>query len=103
MNEFMCEKAARIAMLPVAGPRTWPEEGEEFDYAMELGRFGNYLEAEDWPTARGILDYEDWDRLRVDPGDGTDARTSIETDWFEVDGKAGVEKHYPLYLYDQGL
>ena len=102
MNDFMCKKAARIAMIPVSGRRLWPE-GDDFNYAMELGRFGNYLEAENWGVARGILDYEYWDELKVDPGDGTDSRTSLKTDWFDLDGKAGVERHYPFYLNDQGL
>ena len=102
MNDFMCKKAARIAMIPVAGRRLWPE-GDDFNYAMELGRFGNYLEAENWGVARGILDYEYWDELKVDPGDGTDSRTSLKTDWFDIDGEAGIERHYPLYLNDQGL
>lgn len=101
MNDFMCKKAARIAMIPVAGKRLWPE-GDEFNYAMELGRFGNYLEAEHWGVANGILEYEYWNRLNVDPGDGTDSRTALKTDWFELDGKAGIEKHYPFYLQDQG-
>ena len=102
MNDFMCKKAARIAMIPVAGKRLWPE-GDDFNYAMELGRFGNYLEAENWGDARGILDYEYWDELKVDPGDGTDSRTSLKTDWFDIDGAAGIERQYPLYLNDQGL
>lgn len=102
MNDFMCKKAARIAMIPVAGKRLWPE-GDDFNYAMELGRFGNYLEAEDWSVARGILDYEYWGALKVDPGDGTDSKISLKTDLFTIDGEAGVERHYPFYLNDQGL
>ena len=102
MNDFMCKKAARIAVIPVAGKRLWPV-GDEFDYGMELGRFGNYLTSEDWAVARGILDYEHWDSVRVEPGDGTDSKTSLKTDWFDLDGEAGVERHYPFYLNDQGL
>jgi len=102
MNDFMCEKAARIAVIPVAGERLWPE-GDDFNYGMELGRFGNYLAAEDWGVARGILDYEYWDQLGVDPGNGTKSRTSLDTDWFSLEGEAGIESHYPFYLNDQGL
>ena len=102
MNDFMCRKAAMLATIPVAGRRLWPE-GDGFDYAMELGRFGNFLEAENWAVARGILEYEHWDDLVVTPGDGTSSRTSLKTDWFDLDGEAGVERHYPFYLNDQGL
>ena len=102
MNDFMCKKAARLAVIPVAGERTWPL-GDEFDYAMERGRFSNYLEASNWAVARGVLDYEHWDDLAVRPGDGTDSRTELETDWFKLRGEAGVERHYPFYMNDQGL
>ena len=102
MNEFMCVKAARIAVIPVAGERLWPE-GDEFDYAMELGRFGNYLESESPGIARGILDYEHWERFGVDPGSGSESKTSLETDWFDLEGSARIENHCQLYLDDQGL
>ena len=97
MNDFMCVKAARIAVIPVAGERLWPE-GDEFDYAMELGRFGNYLASENPAVARGILDYEHWEDMGVDPGDGFESRTSLKTDWFDLKGSARVENHHNLYL-----
>lgn len=106
-NDYMCRKAARVAVIPVAGRRTWPE-GTEFDDAMEYGRVPEYLASEHEAEARGILDYERWGDLRVEPGDGTDATVALGFElfdgaWtFELSGQAGVEANHTLYLNDAG-
>ena len=57
-NDWMCLKSARVAMIPVAGPRTWPvaEDGER----REASLVPIYMETENESMARGILDYERW-------------------------------------------
>lgn len=109
LNEFMCRKAARIAVIPVAGERLWPISEDEFDWSMELARVPDYMFSEDQAHARGILDYEGWSRLRVNPGDGTNSRVSLgyslfdgEID-FELRGRAGIEPNATFYMTDQGL
>lgn len=108
LNEFMCIKAARAAVLPVSGRRLWPE-GDEFDHEMERFRLRIYMEAKDAAIARGVLDYERWDHLDVDPGNGTDSRVTMEFGLFDdsfayrLNGEAGLEENYPLFLNDQGL
>lgn len=107
LNEFMCQKVARVAVIPVSGARLWPE-GDELDWAMELKRVPIYLLTADAARANGVLDYEGWHRLGVKPGDGTDARVTLgfslfggETT-FELDGRAGIERNASLYMMDQG-
>lgn len=106
-NDYMCRKAARVAVIPVAGRRTWPE-GADFDVGMEYGRVPAYLASEHEPEARGILDYERWGGLKVDPGDGTDATVALGFDlfdgaWtFDLSGSAGIEANHTLYLNDAG-
>ena len=108
-NDFMCRKAARVAVIPVAGTRTWPDEaGESLSAAEELGRISDYLASEDEARARGILDYANWGDLRIRPGDGTDATVTLGLDVLDgarrVDlvGRAGVEANASLYLLDGG-
>lgn len=108
LNEFMCLKAARVAVIPVAGKRLWPE-GDELDWAMELQRVPIYMVTADSSRAGGVLDYEGWHRLGVKPEDGTDSRVTLgfslfggETT-FELDGRAGIERNASLYMLDQGL
>ena len=102
-NDFMCEKAARVAVIPVAGERLWPEEDMQ-----ELGRIPDYLASQDGAHARGILDYEFWPTFRIDVsrgfGDVIKAETRIiRHDEMKVSGSAEVESHYPLYMIDSGL
>lgn len=102
-NDFMCEKAARVAVIPVAGERLWPEEDMQ-----ELGRIPDYLASQDGAHARGILDYEFWPTFRIDVsrgfGDVIKAETRIiRHDEMKVSGSAEVESHYPLYMTDSGL
>ncbi len=101
LNDFMCEKAARVAVIPVAGKRLWPE-GDEFDWSMELSRVPIYMGTPDGAVARGVLEYEGWKTLSVVPGDGTAAEVSMRTDWFRLNGKAGVGRDYSLYMNEGG-
>ena len=106
-NDYMCRKAARVAVIPVAGKRTWPEAGE-IDAAMEESRIAAYLASEHEAEARGILDYARWGDLAVDPGDGTDATVALGFELFDgawtfaLSGAAGVEANHTLYLNDAG-
>ena len=100
-NDFMCVKTARAAVIPVAGKRLWPSEDDESGYS-EAARVRVYMESPDPARARGLLEYEGWERLAVDPGDGTDVSVSMETDWFDLSGQAGIEDNFRLYMNDQG-
>lgn len=107
LNDYMCLKAARLAVVPVAGERLWPKE-KTFDLEMERGRFANYLQAHDEAIARGILEYENWERLSV----GRDAhpvKTEMSFRIFDEDesfggglltleGRADLEPNCDLYL-----
>ena len=101
MNRFMCLKTARLSVVPVAGERLWPKD-KALTVAEELGRFENYLLSEDESVARGILEYEGWNRLSVPLGDESDVQVRLESEWFELGGQAGVERHADFYLEDQG-
>lgn len=101
LNDFMCEKSARAAVIPVAGKRLWPE-GEDFDWSMELSRVPIYMATPDGAVARGVLEYEGWNRLSVVPGDGTASEVSMRTDWFRLGGKASVGRDYSLYMGEGG-
>ena len=96
-NDFMCRKAARVSVIPVAGRRLWPAEGE-FGVSQEAARVRTYLESPDDARARGLLEYENWARLGVDPGDGGQSVVTLKTDWFKLDGKAGIESGYTYYM-----
>ena len=96
-NDFMCRKAARVAVIPVAGKRLWPED-ESFTYANELARVRTYLESPDGARAAGLLDYEHWKSLFVDPGDGLRSVVRLGTGWFSLEGKASVEGGASYYM-----
>ena len=106
-NEFMCVKAARVSVIPVAGKRLWPED-EGFDLQMERARLPIYMQPKDAAIARGVLEYDGWNRLSVDPGDGTDVRVGMgfdlfDGDWtFDLGGQAGIEDNFTLYMENQG-
>lgn len=97
-NDFMCVKSARVAVIPIAGVRTWPK-GDEFDDSMELARLGDYLRSENSARANGVLEYADWRKLKVSPGDGNDSRVTFGN----LEGRAGLERNSTLYLNDWGL
>ena len=73
-NDWMAEKAARVAAIPASGKLLDAELGyEEEDgsrAAFELARIPAYLAAETSARARYVLDYEEWSRgslrLRTD-------------------------------------
>ena len=107
-NDYMCRKSARVAVIPVAGKRTWPESSDDWNSSYELGRIGAYMASENEAYARGILEYEKWATLRIDPGDGTDSSVKMNFDLFDgaanfdLSGEAGVEENHTLYLMDGG-
>lgn len=98
-NDFMCWKAARVAMLPVSGRRLLGMSDAE-----EYNRVPLYLESQNPDRARAILDYEWWGgaHLGITESQGIspsiDAQTRIYTDNFSVGGAASIESHYPLYM-----
>lgn len=104
-NDFMCEKSARVAMIPVAGRRIWPDADDPFS---EAARVPIYLQADDWPLANGILEYEYWNSMDFDVRSGSGltplAESSIylSTPDYDAEGMAQVESHFPYYMYDQG-
>jgi len=102
-NDFMCRKAARVAVIPVAGKRLWPGEESEFGAGQEVARIRTYMESPDEARARGLLEYEGWQKLSVDPGDGGQSVVTLKTDWFKLGGKAGIEDGYAYYLDAGGL
>jgi len=99
MNDFMCEKAARVAVIPVAGERTWPVGADAIGTAEERARVAIYMQTANAARAKGVLDYADWSALRVEAGDGTKSRVELKG----ATGEAGIENNYPLYLFDSGL
>jgi len=102
MNDFMCLKAARVAVIPAAGRRLWPE-GDEFDHGMERARVPIYMGTPDGAVARGVLDYEGWGRLSVRPGNGLDSHVRLsDGEWFDLAGRAAVEGNCALYMNDEG-
>lgn len=109
MNRFMCEKVARVATIPVAGERLWPKGEDALDWAMERSRVPIYLITADGARARGVLDYEGWHHLAVNPGDGRDVKIRLEVPSFgdtsriSLEGRAGVESNAALYMTDGGL
>lgn len=109
LNEFMCRKAARIAVIPVSGERLWPTGDDAIDWSMELARVSDYMFSEDEARARGILEYEGWGRLHVTPGDGRESKVSLGfslfggDDGFKLEGRAGVEPNAVLYMTDGGM
>ncbi len=115
-NDWMCLKSARVAMIPVAGRRVWPEEGE-YD---ETSLVPIYMTADHEAMARGILEYERWNSMDVDidsrGGIGADVATRVSlevprfysrgdetSDTFGIAGESRIESHFPLYMNDQGL
>jgi len=112
-NEFMCTKAARVAVIPVAGERTWPTGADAIGNNEELARIAIYMQTVTPAVARGVLEYEGWDYLHVDAGDGTASKVRMRTGWlgdrdykdfgFDLEGEAGIERNYPYYMNDSGL
>ena len=105
-NDFMCRKAARAAMIPVAGRRLWP--ARDFEGFGELARVPVYLASRDESEARGVLEYEYWNTssLEIDDSalDVSSVKTRIEmrTEEFCMEGRSGVEAHFPHYMMNGG-
>lgn len=115
-NDWMCLKSARVAMIPVAGRRLWPEEGG----FVEASRVPIYMCTDHEALARGVLEYERWETMDVDVESGiglapeVKARVALEIPRFDdrggreesdsigVSGEARVESHFPFYMNDQG-
>lgn len=102
MNAFMCEKAARIAVIPVAGKRLQPGPDDERIGIDEPSIARMYMRTPDSGYADGLLRYEHWNRLRIVPGDGGASSVALKTDWFDLRGEAEVDG-FPAYMSDQGL
>ena len=102
MNEFMCLKAARVAVIPVAGKRLQPGENDERKDISETAMARMYMRTIDSSYADGLLRYEDWDRLVVHPGSGGASHAEMRTDWFNLRGEAEVDA-FPVYMNNQGL
>ncbi len=114
LNDWMCLKSARVAMIPVAGACTWPVGG----VADEASLVPIYMETENKAMANGVLEYERWDTMdfSVSSGIGREVRASVaidiprfysrgddDSDTIEMSGAAKIESHFPLYMNDQGL
>lgn len=114
-NDWMCLKSARVAMIPVAGKRLWPTEG---DY-VEASRVPIYMCTDHESLARGVLEYERWDTMDVgvhsDMGLAPEVKSSVRLEIprfyardaedaspVSVEGHARIESHFPFYMIDQG-
>jgi hypothetical protein len=101
LNDFMCLKAARVAVIPAAGKWTWPQE-PGFDQAMELARTAIYMATPNGAGARGVLDYEGWQSFRLEADRTGQARTRLSNEWFDLEGQAALEENFTLFMTDQG-
>ena len=102
MNEFMCLKTARIAVIPVAGERLKPGENDERKGMSESALARMYMRTPDSSYADGLLRYKDWDRLSLNPNGSGATRTSMRTEWFDLHGEAEVDGP-PIYMNNMGL
>jgi len=148
----MVEKCARVAAIPNAGKMLTPETsytspltdligtstpGQLWDYAVssshtspqlstEMGLIPEYLSCEDSYDASAVLDYQDWDSIRIDisgPPVGAPAPLTpqvhavVEQDFpmrvpmrgafwgidhVTLSGECYMEAHYGQYIDDQG-
>ena len=101
MNEFMCIKAGRVSVIPVAGERLQPGENDERKNISETALARMYMRTIDSSYADGLLRYENWDKFSIDIG-GDFTRTSMKTDWFDLKGEAEVDR-FPDYMNNLGL
>jgi hypothetical protein len=113
-NDWMCLKSARVAMIPVAGKRTWPEES----LANESALIPIYMSTEDRSMANGVLEYERWEGMdfSLKSGVGSEVESAVaidiprfysrgnqDSETLEITGEARIESHFPLYMNNQGL
>lgn len=122
-NQFMLLKAVRVGTIPSAGRLLFPPPDGNLaaQQALEAARIPLYLGAE-WPgNLPGILDYEDWPNItfahqQTGFGDQIDFqvrqtipftfplyRLYYQGDSLEIDGRASMENHFPLYLQNLEL
>ena len=101
MNEFMCIKAGRVSVIPVAGERLQPGENDERKNISETALARMYMRTIYSSYADGLLRYENWDKFSIDIG-GDFTRTSMKTDWFDLKGEAEVDR-FPDYMNNLGL
>lgn len=117
-NDFHCLKAARVAVIPAAGERLWPEKDDPRTAgASESAMARMYLRTPDGDYANGLLRYEGWKSLTVerhggawrtrmstaDPDvDEADGCCNCKKTWFTLEGEAVVDD-FPKYMNNQGL
>ena len=102
MNEFMCLKTARVAVIPVAGERLKPGKDDERKDMSESALARMYMRTPDSSYADGLLRYKDWDKLSLNPSGGRATRTEMKTEWFNLKGEAEVDGP-PIYMNNMGL
>ena len=102
MNAFMCEKVARVAVIPVAGERLKPGKDDERGNMSEPALARMYMRTPDSNYADGLLRYANWDKLTIDPNTGGATHTAMRTDWFDLRGEAEVDTA-PIYMDNLGL
>lgn len=122
-NHFMVEKTMRVGAIPNAGRLINPAYtgGPSREYALEQARIPLYLGGENSGRLDAILDYEEWDSIRIGAsssmGDGTlrqgvDQNVSLTkypfhrafyaADTLELSGECLIDEHYTLYLDEAG-
>ena len=102
MNEFMCLKVARVAVIPVAGERLKPGKDDERKNMSESALARMYMRTPDSSYADGLLRYKDWDNLSLNPDGSGVTRTEMKTEWFDLRGEAEVDGP-PIYMNNMGL
>lgn len=97
LNDFMCRKAARVAVTAVAGECRWPTGVGRSTILLRLPR---YLLTRDEAEAAGCLDFEYWHSLKVAPGEKTKVKMDFECLDLPValEGEYRIEPHYREYL-----
>jgi len=97
-NDFICRKAARVAAIPISGKQlVRPVEAGD-----ELSAAKIYLLTKDSARARGLLHYERWDDLSVEPLEGDPSKVRMKSSVFDLTGEAKIENNYRHYMYEGG-
>ena len=102
MNEFMCIKVARVAVIPVAGERLKPGKNDERKDMSESALARIYMRTPDSSYADGLLRYKEWDNLSLNPDGSGVTRTEMKTEWFDLRGEAELDGP-PIYMNNMGL
>ena len=101
-NDFMCLKAARVAVIPAAGERLTPGKDDERKNISEPALARRYMGTPDIVYANGLLRYEHWPKLSIRYDNSGSASTEMQTDLFKLSGEAILDA-FPIYLNDEGL